>query len=40
MNTMTTIQDTVVLFISQLREVKRSTDPLAFMELTFGDQYA
>ena len=28
--------DTVVLFISQLGEVKRSTDLLAFMELTFG----
>ena len=36
MNTMTTILDTVVLFISQLGEVKRSTDLLAFMELTFG----
>ena len=35
-NTMTTILDTVVLFISQLGEVKRSTDLLAFMELTFG----
>ena len=36
MNTRTTILDTVVLFISQLGEVKRSTDLLAFMELTFG----
>ena len=33
---MTTILDTVVLFISQLGEVKRSTELLAFMELTFG----
>ena len=33
---MTTILDTVVLFISLLGEVKRSTDLLAFMELTFG----
>ena len=33
---MATILDTVVLFISQLGEVKRSTDLLAFMELTFG----
>ena len=36
MNTMITILDTVVLFISQLGEVKQSTDLLAFMELAFG----
>ena len=36
MNTMTTTLDTVVLFISQLGEVKRSTDLIASMELTFG----
>ena len=35
MNTMITILDTVVLFISQLGEVKQSTDLLAFMELAF-----
>ena len=35
-NTMTTTLDTVVLFISQWGEVKRSTDLLAFVELTFG----
>ena len=36
MNTMTTILDTVAPFISQLGEVKQSTDLLAFMNLTFG----
>ena len=35
MNIMTTIPDTIVLFIYQ-GEVKRHTDILAFMELTFG----
>ena len=35
-NTMTTILDTVILFISQLGEVKRSTDLFAVIELTFG----
>ena len=33
---MTKILGTVVLFISQLGEGKRSTDLLAFIELTFG----
>ena len=36
MNTMITILETIVLFISQLGEVKQSTDLLAFMELAFG----
>ena len=34
-NTTTTKLDTVLRVISQLREVKQSTDLLAFMELTF-----
>ena len=36
LKTMTTVQDTVVLFISPLGVVKRSTDLLVFMELTVG----